>query len=297
MKNILNKFVIFAFVLSLLSSCEEPDNVVYDVIKDVQYGAVIRTLDRVSVNYNLFDLDSNFELKIETQDEQYGDLLDKVNVYVSYVDKADDGVDNNKAEILLKSLEKSVFTESANGLPSTSFSSTFGETLDALGLVAGQYFGGDNFIFRLELVLTDGRVFSANSSSANLQGSYFNSPFMYRANILCVPAVPFAGDYRVDMHDAYGDGWQGSHIVLSIDGVDQIIKMGNVYDGDPGPFDNTTVTVNIPEGSTSAVWSFVAGSWPSEVTFEIWGPNSGQIIGAYGPSPVEGELALDLCNE
>ena len=67
--------------------------------------------------------------------------------------------------------------------------------------------------------MTDGRIFSADDASGSLQGSYFQSPYLYNAGLLCIPETPFPGDYVIDMHDSYGDGWNGASVSVEIDGV------------------------------------------------------------------------------
>ena len=299
MKKIINKLLIIAFAFSTVISCKDPDNAIYDVFDGIEHGAILRTLDRVSTNYNIFDLNSSFEIVIEEQDEEYGALLDVVNVYISYTDNTDDSVDNSRAEVLLKAISASEFTTSANGLPTTSVSSSFSESLVALGFTIGDgnYNGGDLINFRLEVVLTDGRTFSSDDASGSLEGSYFQSPYAYTAGILCIPASPITGDYVINMQDSYGDGWQGSAVVCTIDGVEFSASLPDYWSTGLGPFSSGTDTITVPEGAVSVVWSYVAGDWPSEVTFQIIGPNSGNVIGDFGPSPVEGELALNLCDE
>ncbi len=298
------KFILIASLLLLsLTKCKKSDNVIYDVLDNKQYGAALRTLDLQSNVFNMFDQESEFSVVVEEQDEQYGDLLEKMNVYVSFIDKTDDGVDNNRAEELLISVPASEFTESSKGLPMTNFSTTFENTLNALNLNDGEYFGGDTFKFRFEIVLSDGRTFSEESSSSTLQQSFFNSPFSYYVNIVCIPVTPIPGDYKLAMHDAYGDGWQGSKIIVTIDGETTEYALPNYWTaglggsvGDP-MYTDAVETVTVPEGSYELKWEFVAGDWPSEVSFEIYGPNSGDIIYADGPNPQEGELFLNYCNE
>ena len=91
------------------------------------------------------------------------------------------------------------------------------------------------------------------------------------------------------MQDSWGDGWQGSEVICTIDGVATKVSLAS---GSAG-----TDTITIPVGASTAVWSFSAGDWPSEVTFQIIGPNSGNVIGDFGPSPVAGPIALNLCDE
>jgi len=289
MKKIFNRIIMIALAVSVLS-CEEPDNVVYNVFDNVEHGAALRTVERVSMNYNIFDLDSKFEIIVEEQDQESGNLLSKVDVYVSYKDNTDDGADNNKAEVLLVSVPASAFTKDAgSGLPRTTISSTFAESLSALGLSDGQYNGGDDFNFRLDLVLTNGETYSADSSSETLNQSYFSSPFAYRAGILCIPSSPVTGDYQLSMHDSYGDGWNGASVRMTVDGVSTDFTIPTGSEG--------TATMTVPADASTLMFEFISGDYDSEVSFEIYGPNSGNIIGSFGPTPIAGELALNLCNE
>ena len=281
--------IILVGLLIFTFSCKEPDNAIYSILNDTEYGAALRTKERISNDFNIFDLSSKWEVIIEEQDEEYGNLLNNVNVFVGFIDNFDDGVDNNKEEVLVKTIQSSDFSTSSNGLPETTLSVVFQEAIDALNLAVGEYNGGDSFPIRLELVLTDGRKFSAASSSSTLQQSYWNSPFAYKANILCVPDSPITGDYLLNMQDSYGDGWNGASVRVTIDGV------ATDYTIDDGSSNNATITV--PIGATSLTWEFVSGAWDSEVTFQITGPNSGNIIGDYGPSPAAGVFSLNLCNE
>ena len=298
--------MISALLLLTVTKCKKPDNVIYDVFENKQYGAALRTLELQSNVFNKFDPESQFAVVVEEQDEQYGDLLDKMNVYVSFIDKTDDDVDNSKGEQLLITVPASEFTESDKGLPMTSFATTFASALNTLNLQDGQYFGGDIFKYRFELVLTDGRTFSEDSSGETMHQSFFNSPYAYYVNIVCIPVTPISGDYRVVMHDEYGDGWQGSKIVVTIDEDVVEVSIPNLWDqgfddpnshvGDPQFVDREEI-VTVPEGTSFLKWEFVAGDWPSEASFEIYGPNSGQIIYQDGPGPQEGELFLNYCNE
>jgi len=304
MKKLINRLLVIVFGFSTVVSCSEPDNAIYDVFDGLEHGAVLRTLDRVNTNYNLFDLSSTFEIVIEAQDEAKGGLLSEVKVYLSYVDKVDDGVDNNKTDLLASTIPASAFTTSANGLPSTSVSLTFADALSALGLSAGQYAGGDVVIVRLELVLTDGRTFSADDASGSLQGSYFQSPYAYSAAILCVPATPFPGDYVIDMQDSYGDGWQGSGVIVTIDGtattysVPDLWTVGSGLSADVGlpQYVSNSATVTVPAGTSTLTFEWVSGDYPSECTFQITNP-SGALGFDGGPSPGDGEISLNLCNE
>jgi len=283
MKKVLYKIMFLASIL-VLGSCEEVDNAIYDVQEGVTRGAAIRTLEIVSANYNVFDPQSTFEIVVEEQDEDFGGLLESINVYASY----DDAIDSSDdvAEMMIGTINKTEMTTSANGLPSTTVKYTLAEVSSLLGVT---YTGGSSFTYRLEAVLTDGRTFSSADASGSMQGSFFSSPYSYKAQILCLPDMAIAGDYKVDMFDSYGDGWNGGKIVADMDGTTVDITIAS---GSSGSY-----TLTVPAGTQSLVFSWVSGAWDSEVTFDIYGPNSGEIIASGGPSPAEGPIALNLCKE
>lgn len=303
MKKFIHKILFLALTVSAVLSCSsDPDNAIYDVFDGIEHGAVLRTLEVTSPNYNISDLNSKFEVVVEEQDEEYGGLLSKVNVYITYTDKMDDGVDNNKSEILAKSLDASEFTTSANGLPSATIAVTLGEVFTGFNLTEGEYNAGDLVGFRLEVELTDGRTFSADDASGALQGSYFKSPYAYTAAILC---RPYPGDYRIVMHDTYGDGWQtddgngGSGIQVTVDGVVQEVGLCSSWmesDFECSPTDGYEGEgiITIPEGAEDAAWYF-PGDVYGEISFEIYGPNGDLLFTSDVGATGAGSLPVVLC--
>lgn len=272
------------FLATGVLSCEEVDNTVYDVLDGVTRGAALRTLEVVSSNYNVFDENSVFEIVVEEQDEEFGGLLKSVNVYASYTDAVDASA--SVSEQLIGSIAASEMTTSANGLPSATVSYTLAQIA---GLTGANYSGGSVFSYRLEAELTDGRTFSSADATSSMQGSFFSSPYVYNATILCIPDQAIAGDYRIDMRDSYGDGWNGAKIVADIDGT--LVDV-SIADGASG-----SQTVTVPVGTQSLEFRFESGAWDSEITFDIYGPNSGLIIASGGPSPAVGPISLNLCFE
>jgi hypothetical protein len=296
MKNILNRLLLAVFGLSLVVSCSEPDNVIYDVFDGLTHGAVLRTVAVTSSNYDLADLTSKFEVTLEEQDEQYGGLLESVNVYITYTDKfTDDPTDYSQAEALLKNVPASSFTTSDRDLPMATISVTLQEVIDEFGLTSGQYNAGDLIAVRFEVVLTDGRSFSADDGSGTLQGSYFASPYQYTAAILC---KPMPGGYLIDMHDTYGDGWQtndgngGNGIQITVglaDGTTTVIEVGmcSLYqtdypDCEAGDYYEAQITATIPDGAESAEWYFPGDTY-GEISFEIYAPTSELLFASGAP--------------
>jgi len=297
MKKFKNKIILAFLAVAALVSCDsDPDNAIYEVYDGLTHGAVLRTLERVNSNFNLFDESSEWEVVIEAQDEESGNLLSKVDVYVSFTDNQDDGVDHSRPEVLVTSFSASDFTTSANNYPSTHIKSTLGETLEALGLLVGEYTGGDTFNYRLVYVMTDGRSFSADDASGSLQGSYFQSPYLYQAGLLCIPDAPFPGDYKFNLYDSYGDGWQGSNVTVTIDNVDTVVAIPDYWSTGEGPYKEYSMTVNVPDGASTLVFTWNAGDYPGECSYKIYAP-SGTLAAADGPNPTKGEIALMLCKE
>lgn len=273
MKKQINKVVILLLSVLVLNSCESDDKAIDLVFDGVSYGAVLRTLDVPGKSFNLSDLNSAFSVVVEEQDEEYGALLSEVDVYVSK--------DGNEAKV--NTIPASAFTTGDKGLPVTTISVTFGETLTALGLPVPSG-PGDVFGIRLSLKLTDGREFSAASSSGSLQGSYFASPFVYSSPILCTPKP---GDYVIDMQDSYGDGWQGDGIKVTLtggpsDGSIVYIDMLSSYSGGPSccSWTDSTETLSVPDGTEGFTWEYTGDSYPGEVSFQIYAPD-GSLLGSY----------------
>ena len=150
--------------------------------------------------------------------------------------------------------------------------------------------GGDQINIRLVVNLTDGRSFTDADGTGNVSGgSFFSSPFSYRAGINCIPVTPVTGDYELIMDDSYGDGWNGAFISVTIDGTT------TEYTVSAAQATTNTETINVPDGTTELVWSFSSGSFDGEVTYELIAP-SGETAAAGGPGPTPGEIVLNICN-
>lgn len=281
MKKTLKLFLGFLGTVMFIQ-CTEPDNPIYTVLDDFTNGAILRTKSdtRNSFQFNRSEPDQAFFVKIEQQDEQNGNLLERVDVYVTL-----NG--SSYAEAKATSFNKAAFTKNDNGLNEIEISLTLTQAINAIGASSSDYSGGDSITVRLELVLTDGRTFSSDDSTGSLQGSYFSSPYAYNAVIKCIPASPVAGTYEVAMQDSYGDGWNGAYISVNINGIE--VKQISISSGSSG---NDTFTV--PAGATSLDVNYVSGDWDSEVTFQI--TRNGESIFSDGPSPSNETMIFSICN-
>ena len=93
-------------------------------------------------------------------------------------------------------------------------------------------------------------------------------------------------DWTMDMHDAWGDGWNGASVSVSLAGT------ATSYEATPGAGGNVqtdeTITFSVNDGDAMEV-SFTGGSWDSEISFEIYN-NFGTLIYSSGVEPMAGVL-------
>lgn len=305
-------FTALALTSLMFTSCDEGDAVVDKVVADTTRGAILRTIEVTSDELPIGVDTGEFSVDLEIQSEEDGTLVDALDVYVSFLDADPSNGPGDVAESLLTSIPSSDFGAGDRGLPTYSFAASLGELLSATGIAASEIDGSDQFRIRFELVLTDGRTFSFAQNSGTLTGSYFSSPFLYSATVVCPPKAPTAGVWTINMTDSYGDGWQ-TNTGLGGDGITVTLDDGTVlevglcspYGGAAGTFlgsmdcvdnDGSTGvgTITIPEGTLTADWFFPGDNY-GEIGFEILTPN-GNIVGGY--TGVEaGAITIDFCKD
>ena len=289
MKKIKNLFILVISCLTILS-CSEDDKTVTILLDNVERGTVLRTLNFTGT-YNVFDPSSDFfilDLTLEEQDPSGGDDLSEIKLYQAFKDNTDDGTDNSKPEILLSTTPSSALGVSEVSLPQFDAKFTLTEALAASGLAVSDVNGGDQFVYRLEAIMTDGRIYTNNTGGTVSGGSFFSSPFEYTATIKCVPVIPFAGDYELNLVDSYGDGWDGAFITVTLDGV------STDYTATGG---GTKHDINVPDGTTQFDLLYTPGSFEGEHSYVITFTDGVNIVEAAidGPAPVPGTIFLNIC--
>ncbi len=298
MKILNNKYVgIIGLFLMFSMSCSDSDEVVDAINDNVTRGAILRTLDLVSnavaINSatNVLEPGEEFSVVLEYQDNEDGNLLDVMNVFVSYDDNTDDDVDNSRPEALLESIPASAFTQGSRGFPQVSYAISAQEMQSSLGLANEQIgLGGDRFRVRFEVVLTDGRSFSVADNSGTITGSFFNSPFLYNVNVVCAPSQPTAGTWIVETDDTFGDGWNGGALNVVLDGQ-AISPIANLDDGGPTM---QTFDFVVPQGTQTISITYSSGAFDEEVIFSVTSAN-GNVVSSAGPNPPVATELLDFC--
>ncbi|MFM1877736.1 MAG: hypothetical protein RLZZ241_602 [Bacteroidota bacterium] len=176
---------------------------------------------------------------------------------------------------------------------------------DALGVNVSDFFYGDTFAFTSKVTRNDGKVFygltpkydSTNgtlgfgTTHPNLldKKSYTNA--MTFGFILFTDCPPVPGTYKVDIHDSWGDGWQGKGILVTLDGVEQYIALCSNWgsfsvegclDGG-GEYKNDTFELVVPEGTESWSWTWTGDGYPGECSFEIYKPDGSLLFSKSAP--------------
>ena len=167
-------YKIFTIVtLTLLLGCSSDDNIIDIVSNNVTRGAILRTIAVNSAEFDVFDPQSEFSVTLEFEDNRGGDLLESVDVVVSFDDRTDNGPDNSRDEQPLINVPASAFSNGENDLPVITFNAALGDAAQALGITSDDYSGGDRFVFRFIANLTDGRSFSSDDANGGiLSGSF-----------------------------------------------------------------------------------------------------------------------------
>ena len=306
MKNIFK--ILICSLLMVSFSCQDSENTI-DTVLDYETGAILRTISVDSQLLNASDPNSLFSVTIEEQDEQDGGLLQEVRVLVELRDLTTDFTTPATGEVLVQTIPASEFSTGPVGLPRTQVNMAFGDAAAALGLPLDPQTGynpGDIFVVKLELVLTDGRVFGASSAAGIITGGFFSSPFQYNALLTC---SPMSGDYTINMFDSYGDGWQtteagdgGTGLTIDMDGVVTSVAMCSQW----GSFDfectptsdgyTASTTVNIPAGTQSAIWNF-PGDYYGEISVQIIAPNGVVAYESETGGTITGLLPIAVCEQ
>tara|TARA_R110000850_G_scaffold16697_3_gene51777 strand:+ start:7102 stop:8067 length:966 start_codon:yes stop_codon:yes gene_type:complete len=203
MKNIFKKVTLLGLV-AFFVSCSDTDRPIDDLNEGTTRGAVLKTVrDMTSTDIRIGVEGEQVAVVVDVIDREFGDLTEKIDVYMRFQDNNNEGDENNSTEEqFVTSIPASSFDFSGQ-YPRASYTVTPEEIQGLFSLTEDDYTGGDRFIIRFELVLTDGRVFTnTNANNVILGGPFYDSPFVYNVNITCpVPDGAYTGAYTVTAVD------------------------------------------------------------------------------------------------
>ncbi len=284
--------ILLAGIALLFAACADADKVFDDVQANITRGAVLRTLETISSELAIDTQNGGvlageaFSIVIQEQDQQNGALLSAVEVFIGYDDNNTDDGSSAKAEVMSETIPAASFAVDEFGLPRYEYSITAEEMKTITGITDAEIIGGDAYTIRLELVLTDGRRFTDKDNSGTITGSFYSSPFLYSATIVCPPITPTPGTWVMVQNDSYGDSWNGASLDVTIDGET------TVYAHEDGP--TTTFEFIVPDGTVEIQITYVGGSFDEENDYTITSAN-GLVVLEDGPSPVAGTSLFDFC--
>lgn len=186
----------FCFVLVFLS-CDKEESVFEEVDENLTIGAYIRTNETYNTGYAVGAPNDVFGINIEVQDEENGELLQNIEVFLSF--KPSEG--SIVTELLLKTLELDIFVPGPFGNPSTDLFINQAEAAEALNIQMNEIVCKDQFIVRLKVNLTDGRSFTTGQSSSKIIAvdDFWSSPFCYTINVVePIAETEFVGTYFLE---------------------------------------------------------------------------------------------------
>jgi hypothetical protein len=156
-------------------------------------GVYLRTISS-SPNVNFFALSTaNFDLIVEAVDEENGNLVQEVDVFVSRRRGA-----TVTPEAQLTTIDRSAFASTSESkYLRAEINVSISSALSAMGFTTADIEGGDFFEFRLSLLDTKGRIFTNTNLSADASGGvYYKSPFFYRVPVVCPSDLGGTYDYE-----------------------------------------------------------------------------------------------------
>lgn len=186
-----NSIIAFLFALGLGFSCT--DESTYPIDFDLVNNSNAGILSQVEIRSVTFDINgipsATYDLTLEANDAGRGTLFTKVEIYAKFSDRTTaNGVDNSKPEVKMRTIQAADFVKDATtGLPRTDVLITAPETLTALGLPQDSLSGSDQFVYRHEMHMNDGRIFSSNNVTTAIAslGGVYKSPFQSVVPIVC----------------------------------------------------------------------------------------------------------------
>jgi hypothetical protein len=215
----MKKIFQFKYVLllsALFMACEE-DAVINQVLDDVDTSnAYLAT--SISGAIDLFDVESSRTYDFEFRSKDIN-LFQEVAFTIRFNDNnPEDGVDNGRDAVAFGSLTKVDFNNIGEyGFPRGSFSYTFQEALDALGLTTDEVNGSDTFVLEWTMTLTDGRTYTSDDVNGNVSavGAFYSSPYSDTSPVVCLlPETSFVGTYLLEQQTAgnYGTVWDDQEV-------------------------------------------------------------------------------------
>ena len=276
--------ILFLVFLTLNFGCSDDDKLPVD-FEDLNNSGEAFAQEIASAglsDVNLLDPSgSNFTKTYQLVSPDQGLDISLLEIFVNAT-RLSDVISN---EVLFTSISSDNFDLNVGPYPQVSVDFTATDILSLLGLTTTDLEGGDQLNFRLAVTNPNGTF---TDVSANFDNQSADHTFI--SNVICLN-VPVPGDWILDMVDLFGDGWNGGTITVNIEGE------STTYAAEGS---GTTVTINIPEGTTIFTFTYAAGDWEGENLYTLTDPNGVVVLDegvgdfSNGNGPTVGEL-LNNC--
>tara|TARA_R110000850_G_scaffold16697_3_gene51778 strand:+ start:8159 stop:9118 length:960 start_codon:yes stop_codon:yes gene_type:complete len=193
-----DKLLAFLFIPFIIFSCSDSQNTSEQIEETPCDAHFITDESLTSTNIYPGQTNENTTIAVYIIDGDAGNLTEKINIYVSYMDNTPSDGNNSIQEQFFKSISSSEFQTNEQD-PKAVITVELQEIEDFLNISQPVYTPGDAFVFRLELVMTDGRIFTNNSESSEAAcGSLENSDFIFEIDIFCpIDENIYTGQYTV----------------------------------------------------------------------------------------------------
>ena len=157
-----SKILTLIALFMIFTSCSDDETSPVDLLSQAERGALINAVEFQNNGILGGTLEGSLEVLLEYTDDEQGNLLDEMNVYTQFIDQSedDDNTDVITTEVLLRTVDSETFLTGINNLPTHQLNITAEEFLNITNNTIETIEVGDSFTTRLELVLTDGRIFS-----------------------------------------------------------------------------------------------------------------------------------------
>ena len=277
----MKKFAFLCVLATLISCGSDPDLAPIISIDNAQIGAFPRTLNLISGEYDLMNLNtSNYTHEIDFRSEDGGDNVAEYRLFIMFEDNNPGNGDETSEQILFRTFTQADFGDSPEGDSNASLTLDipFTESAAATGVTLADVEPNDRFRFTAELELTDGRVFTGANTESTIFGPAFRAFFDFDVNATCpISDDLFTGEYSITFLEGPGNPWatglRAENVTLAlVPGTTTLRQFGgNVIDA----FGGFGVTVQMDFVCNTVQWLPTGpgvGCGPPNISYESGAP-------------------------
>lgn len=212
------KKILLLSMLVVLFACSSDDKAIDQVFAGVTNGSVLRTIGFVQADLDVTDLQDRFNVILEQQDAEDGGLLERIDVFATYIDRDGSNGLISEAEVQVSTIEKQDIELGPEGLPRFNLDYSLQELLTSLQVSQSAISCDDQIVLRLLIRLNDGRTFTVGSGGSCIIAfeTFFSSPYRYIINLV-EPISPdlFTGRYWYSsvLDGPFGPTFGAPHLV------------------------------------------------------------------------------------